>query len=272
MKKWIWVVVSLSLIFPVVKFYPMLQWMFAESPPEPVTVTQENILTKLKEKTEEKSELNYLVLGDSVARGIGSEKPGSHGYSSLVAKGLAEDDIPLQLINRGVIGQTSKQLTGYIRTPNIRQKIREADLISLTIGGNDLLKVALQNDDPFRILTDFDRIQSGYKKNLDSILMEIRTLNREAPILITSLYNPVLPQESFFKVSNRLLKSWNIGMKEVAYTYRLTHVVDVTDRLTAGKGDWLSDEIHPNDRGYRWMAEGILNEIRSNRSVSASAR
>ena len=82
-------------------------------------------------------------------------------------KELAEDDIPLQLINRGVIGQTSKQLTGYIRTPNIRQKIREADLISLTIGGNDLLKVALQNHDPFRILKDFDRIQSGYKKNLD---------------------------------------------------------------------------------------------------------
>lgn len=271
MKRWIWVAVSLSLIFPVVKFYPLLQRMFAESPPEPTMVTQENILNHLQEKAEEKAELNYLVLGDSVARGFGSEKSGSHGYSSLVAKGLAEDDIPLHLINRGVIGQTSKQLTGYIQTRNIRQEIREADLISLTIGGNDLLKAALQDHDPLRILTDFNRIQSGYKKNLAAILTEIRALNQEAPILITSLYNPVLPDEPFFKVSNRLLKSWNIGMKEVAYSCRLTHVVDVTDRLMAGKGNWLSDEIHPNDRGYRWMAEGILEEIRANRSVSASA-
>ncbi|MGF7089189.1 lysophospholipase L1-like esterase [Kroppenstedtia sanguinis] len=272
MKRWIWAVVSLCLILSVIKFYPMLQWMFAGPPPEPVMMTQENILTQLREKAKEKAELNYLVLGDSVARGFGSEKSDSHGYSSLVAKELAKDQIPLQLINRGVIGQTSKQLTGYIQTPNIQQEIREADLISLTIGGNDLLKAALQDHDPLRILTDFDQIQSRYKKNLDTILTEIRAHNRKAPILITSLYNPVLPDEPYFKISNRLLKNWNIGMKEVAYSYRLTHVVDVTERLIAGKGNWLSDEIHPNDRGYRWMAEGILDEIRANRSVSASAR
>lgn len=270
MKRWIWVAVSLSLIFPVVKFYPLLQRMFAESPPEPTMVTQENILNHLQEKAEEKAELNYLVLGDSVARGFGSEKSGSHGYSSLVARGLAEDDIPLHLINRGVIGQTSKQLTGYIQTRNIRQEIREADLISLTIGGNDLLKAALQDHDPLRILTDFNRIQSGYKKS--GCHSDGNPGSQPgSPDLDHLPLQSGITRRAIFKVSNRLLKSWNIGMKEVAYSCRLTHVVDVTDRLMAGKGNWLSDEIHPNDRGYRWMAEGILEEIRANRSVSASA-
>lgn len=271
MKRWIWIV-SLSLVIvPVFKFYPVIQWMFAEPPTEPVMVSNENILSSLKEKAQGRTDLNYLVLGDSVARGFGSKKTGPHGYSSLVTKGLAQDEIPLKLINRGVVGQTSKQLVDYIKKPEIQQEIRKADLISLTIGGNDLLKVALQEKDPLSVLSGFDRIQSRYQRNLSGILKEIRALNGDAPILVTSLYNPVLPDQSYYPVSNRLLKNWNIGMKKAAYQYRLTHVVDVSDRLQAGKGNWLSDEIHPNDRGYKRMAEGILEEIRASRLTSATA-
>ncbi|PTX64890.1 lysophospholipase L1-like esterase [Melghirimyces profundicolus] len=272
MKKWILIIISLSLVVLSIRYYPLIRFMVAEKPEEPIMVSDVNILSKLKEAAKEQETLNYLVLGDSVARGFGSEKTGPHGYSSLVVKGLGQDEISLNLVNKGVVGQTSTKLRNYIQKKDIRESIANADLISLTIGGNDLLKVALKENNPLRVISDFNRIQAQYKENLSGILKEIRSLNHEAPILITSLYNPVSKGEPFYRISNHLLNQWNVGLKQMAYGYSLTLVVDVADRLPAGSRNWLSDQIHPNDRGYRLIADGILDEIRSSRPTSASAR
>ncbi|MFC4076709.1 GDSL-type esterase/lipase family protein [Salinithrix halophila] len=270
MKKWILLAASLSLVAIAVKLYPVAQILLAEEPAEPIVVSNVNIMGKLKQTADKKKKLNYLVLGDSVARGIGS-KHSQHGYSSLVVKGLGKERVPLRLINKGVVGQTSKKLYEAVRTPDVESHVKKADMISLTIGGNDLIKVALEQDNRLSVLSDFNSIQSNYQKNLAGILSHIRKMNPDAPILLTSLYNPISPDESYYNLSNKLLKKWNVGLKEVAYRYSMTHVVDVNTRLRAGKGTWLSDEIHPNDRGYRMIADGILHDIRFPSQTSAKA-
>lgn len=269
MKKWIFIAVSLSLLL---LYSSDIRFMFVKKPVESDTVSQMNILSHLKDQAQRKDPLNYLVLGDSVARGFGSQKTGPHGYSSLVAKALKEEGIDLDLVNRGVVGQTSAKLLQSIQDSQIQTDIRNADLISLTIGGNDLLKVALEEEKPLHILFSFDEIQAKYEKNLSSIITTIRSLNRDAPILITSLYNPISPEKSYYRISNQMLKRWNSDMKRVADRNPFTYVVNVTDRLQGEEEQWLYDQIHPNDQGYRLMAGGILDEIRAKRTVSASVK
>lgn len=275
MKKWMVIIsVSLSLVaiaFAAIHYYPVFQLMLIKEKQDPVVVPNVDILTRLQDDAAAKDSLQYLVLGDSVARGIGSDPSAPHGYSSLVVKGLHEmERIPLKLSNQGVSGQTSQRLLSSLYRADIRKQVVQADLISLTIGGNDLLKEALQTNNPVSALSEFPTIQEQYYHNLDKILNEIRELNPNAPILLTSLYNPISPDEPYYGLSDKLLRQWNRGMKTIASHYRLTHVVDVAHRLRNTDGDWLSDEIHPNERGYRLIADGILEDIRSQPRSSAS--
>jgi lysophospholipase L1-like esterase len=270
MKKWIWIALGLSLFIAGIKAYPTISLLMANTPPEPVNLSQVNVLAELQEEAQKKGNLDYLILGDSVAMGQGSEK--KQGYPALVAKQLKKEHIPLLLHNEGVSGRTSQQLLQALDAPTMQKKIRDAELISLTIGGNDLLKVALNEKDPVQAITEFGSIQKNYQRNLKETLSKVRSLNPDAPILLTSLYNPISPAEPYYDLSNTLLDKWNIGMKEVVYRFPSTLVIDVDEKLQAGKGHWLADAIHPNDRGYQRIADGILEGIREARSAAASTQ
>lgn len=229
-------------------------------PSEPSSAEQKGLLQELRKIASEEGGLDYLVLGDSVALGKGSVKESGYGY--WVAEYLKGEGIDVHLDNRAVSGQTSDQLLRSLDDGDLLTRIRESDLISITIGGNDLLKEVLRSGNPFDALMDFRHIKARYLDNLEAILERIRKVNAHAPVLITSLYNPVEPEEPYFQIARKLLDQWNEGMKEVARNYPATAVIDVDRRLLPDDRNWLADEIHPNDRGYQLMAEGLLEIIR----------
>lgn len=231
-------------------------------------VQQRGLLHDLREIAAKDGRLDYLVLGDSVALGKGSAK--EEGYSYWVAEYLKDNGIDVHLDNRAVSGQTSDQLLRSLGDRDLLSQIERSDLISITIGGNDLLKAVLHHENPLDALKKFRHIQDRYRDNLHAILEQIRLHNPRAPILITSLYNPVEPEEPYFPIVQKLLKQWNAGMKEVVRTYPDASVVDVDRRLPPNDRNWLADEIHPNDWGYQLMAKGMLESIRGKVSEAVS--
>jgi len=228
---------------------------------KPSSVEQRGLLEELRNIAGKDGRLDYLVLGDSVALGKGSVKE-DRGYGYWVAEYLKREGIEVHLDNLAVSGQTSDQLLQSLEDRDLLAKIRQSDLISITIGGNDLLKAVLRHGNPFDALMDFQHIQKRYLDNLQSILERIRRHNPQAPVLITSLYNPVEPEEPYFPIARKLLQKWNAGMKKVVHAYPAAAVIDVDRRLLPDNRNWLADEIHPNDRGYQLMAEGMLETIR----------
>lgn len=231
-------------------------------------VQQRGLLHDLREIAAKDGRLDYLVLGDSVALGKGSAKEEGYGY--WVAEYLKDNGIDVHLDNRAVSGQTSDQLLRSLGDRDLLSQIERSDLISITIGGNDLLKVVLHHENPLDALKKFRHIQDRYRDNLHAILEQIRLHNPRAPILITSLYNPVEPEEPYFPIVQKLLKQWNAGMKEVVRTYPDASVIDVDRRLPPNDRNWLADEIHPNDWGYQLMAKGMLESIRGKVSEAVS--
>ena len=237
---------------------------------KPSIADQKGFLLELRNNAAKDERLDYLVLGDSVALGKGSAKQEGYGYR--VAEYLEGEGINVHLDNRAVSGQTSEQLLQSLEDRDLLTIIGQSDLISITIGGNDLLKAALQRGDPVDALMDFRHIQRRFLDNLQAILEKIRRHNSRAPILITSLYNPVGPEEPYFPIVSKLLDQWNEGMKEVVGAFPAAAVIDVDRRLIPDDRNWLADEIHPNDWGYQLMAEGLLEVLRGKVSGLVQAR
>lgn len=77
-----------------------------------------------------------LALGDSVTAGFGLEQPQNEGFAALLQKewgGCWQ--------NEGVNGATASQLRALVSGGGLDASIKEAEIITVTVGGNDLLQV-----------------------------------------------------------------------------------------------------------------------------------
>ncbi|HEU5251064.1 MAG TPA: GDSL-type esterase/lipase family protein, partial [Thermoanaerobaculia bacterium] len=76
-----------------------------------------------------------LVLGDSLSHGTGD--PTGRGYAADVVAALRRRG-PVETVNLAVAGAESSDLRDVVESPNVRSIAKSADLILLSVGGNDL--------------------------------------------------------------------------------------------------------------------------------------
>lgn len=91
---------------------------------------------------ESKQYNNYLTLGDSIAAGY-ALKNVENGYSYIVKDALKIADENFD--NLAIPGTTAKQFNEMIRTREYTEKIKSADLITISIGANEILKIIKSN-------------------------------------------------------------------------------------------------------------------------------
>lgn len=149
---------------------------------------------------------DLVALGDSITSGYGlfdmlpSPKNDRVLNQRLVSKEaypqLVGDALGYRVNNLAVSGFTSSELLQLVSNhSHYRTAIKNADLIILNIGGNDLLGYLINVD--FSELNLIELIEAlelrlmTYYFNLGFILSEIRQLNPTAPILHYGFYNPL---------------------------------------------------------------------------------
>src|SRR3954447_3387303 len=142
--------------------------------------TQTNPETEQKQT--ETTDLTVLALGDSLTRGTGDET--GKGYIGLVTDQLRKELDPrkVTVYNLGINGQDSSQLLQQLGQKNVSRQVKEADIILMTIGGNDLFQGgdALLDFNPENII----KTQKQYVTNLEQIFTTLREQNIEATIFI----------------------------------------------------------------------------------------
>jgi len=90
--------------------------------------------------------LTVLSAGDSLTQGIG-DSTNQGGYLPYLEtmlekeKGIKEVDF----YNYGVKGNRTTQLLKRLKTPEMKAVIQKSDIVILTIGGNDIMKVVKDN-------------------------------------------------------------------------------------------------------------------------------
>ena len=214
---------------------------------------------------EENEKLNYLLIGDSIAKGSGILNSDEACFGRIVA-----DTNGYNYKNRGVDGFTTDDLNRLLDQSDMIADVAEADIISISIGGNDFLgktiflrmislviQAAFGNLEPSREI-----VEKAYS-NFCSIIGKIKTINPDAVILYQTLYAPNYPLvgtqlDIIISILNDKFRSY-LDENPDAFI-----VVDVQAALRGEFGYTALDTIHPNAKGNELIAKEILKVLKDN--------
>lgn len=207
-------------------------------------------------------ELKAVAIGDSLTEGVGDiTKKG--GYVPFLKKSMESDKAikRVEMANLGIKGQRSGQLLKRLQTEElVTEKIKQADQVFITIGGNDIMKIVREN--LFNLTMDvFDKGQKGYGERLDSIIGGIREINPEAQITLIGLYNPFMNMFNNMEELDEIVEAWNEESKQILNRYENTSFVEIADLFEESEGLLYKDEFHPNEKGYKLIADRVYKTI-----------
>lgn len=216
--------------------------------------------------------VSYIALGDSIATGIWS----AAGYVWRYAAHLQADlGSPVQTTNLAVNGWTTGDLLRALRSnETYRNAVANADVITISIGGNDLLQARAQylrgacggpaNTDCLDATTD--RILAAW----DAILDEVLAITGDRPVAIRTMdvYNP------FVRVDLEELPVLKPYLDEINASFcraaeeRGVGCARVYAAFNGPGGEEdptqqaliAPDGLHPSDRGHALIAD-LLREV-----------
>ncbi|HFI0238858.1 TPA: SGNH/GDSL hydrolase family protein [Streptococcus suis] len=225
----------------------------------------------------EKTEFHYVALGDSLTEGVG-DTTGQGGFVPLLAQSLTNDyGYEVDYQNFGISGNTSNQILKRMKEKQeLKTALQEANLLTITVGGNDLRKVIIKNITNLKLST-FDKPAKEYGKRLESIIQVARKDNPTLPIYVIGIYNPFflsLPELTEMQV---IVDKWNTTTEETVAKYENVYFVGINDLLYRGlEGEagisqlnqsqsnnllFEEDQFHPNNTGYEIIKKAVLEKM-----------
>lgn len=220
--------------------------------------------TELEEVKEEETKIYYLALGDSLTRGVGDEER-KNGYTKRLAEKIEQwsDFSEVILDNRGKRGRRSDQLLALLEKGHYDNEIKNSELITITIGGNDIMKVVKK--DIFNLKKEeFDNELVEFELRVDKIIKEIRLRNPDVPIILIGLYNPFSVITDEITEFESIISEWNKSILEVSENYPNACFVDVEDLFDSNANlVYHTDFFHPNGYGYTIMTERIVSIMKN---------
>ncbi|AYF09328.1 MULTISPECIES: SGNH/GDSL hydrolase family protein [Bacillus] len=220
-------------------------------------IKKTDVVAKEKKKT---GTLQIVSLGDSLTRGVGDKE--GIGYIGRMKEDLQKDyKQKVALTNLAVSGAKMPDLLKQMESSGAQYSIKQADVIVLTIGGNDLFpgweslgKIDLETYRP-----DTETFQNEAKK----IIEGIRKLNTDSPIFWLGLYNPFEDVEDL-KGSSNIVVDWNASLEKLALNDKNVYITPTFDLFqNRGKDLLYSDHFHPNEVGYTYMADRVVQNVAS---------
>lgn len=220
--------------------------------------------------------LNYVAIGDSLTEGVG-DQTNQGGFIPLLSNAISEiSDVNVVSQNFGVAGNTSTQIYKRMtKEKKIQSAIKKADMITITVGGNDVMKVIRTQ---LTNLTEnsFEKPAQTYQKQLTEIFDFIRDNNPNAQVYVLGIYNPFYLNFPDITEMQDIINHWNQTTQETIAQQKQMYFVPINDLLYQGvngsKGVTTSDgevqtitnnalfeedHFHPNNIGYQIMSDAV---------------
>ncbi len=219
------------------------------------------------------SQHEYIALGDSIAAGLVTSLPRDRGYPALVSNLLekldasAPEPTALKPVNLAVPGETDESFVANNQLKTFQDEIasvksRGADLqlVTVTLGGNDILQ--LQNKSDADRQAGLDRFRSSYPAAIDDVE---RALGDLKPIIVVTTYYDLTGGDPQQKNSDAW---WVAQFNDVIRSTAQQHGLKVADLEQAFRGHiqewtWYPLDVHPNNDGHAeiaklvWQASGL---------------
>ncbi|MDX5474642.1 MAG: GDSL-type esterase/lipase family protein [Bacillaceae bacterium] len=203
-------------------------------------------------KAESPNAITYIALGDSLSAGYGSSEVDFlriNGFVPRFVQYLRDDNL-VHVENHSVPGLSSAGLQFMLETDlGLQNRLKDADIITLSIGGNDFLNTVRANPNIGDVALSLR--MASLEENYRSIINRIKELNSDAIVILLGLYNPYYENhelkangDTFAPIFNDFIDTFEDSRTIVINPFeqfvgrekQLTHIEE--------------DDIHPNDEGY----------------------
>ena len=265
---------------------------------EALTALDKAAMKQLSLAAETDDVLRYTALGDSIA--YGSKVAEGSGYVDLLSNRLRmeSDAGRFDAVNLSKPGKNSSALLTDLRTnPATIQAVSNADVITISIGGNNLLKpVMLEIETTFgldaqsdtfnqelammlavkanrdklkNILTEvLPELEAGvlqFSRDWPEIIATVKYLSPDAKVLVATVYNPLPSGEAYYDAFDKPIQELNAviisqsGWYQIADVYEAFGDYNGTEALT--NFDLLKGcfDVHPTIKGYEMIYQCHIN-------------
>lgn len=215
----------------------------------------------------------YIPLGDSIAEGMTPYHVVDYGYTDYIADYLKkENKLSFYTKKFTKSGYTINDVKNDINDNKaimldnkkyyLKEVLRESDIVTITIGANDLMKGMSIDDIPVKLLNikeikqDIDKISIELKDLL--ILVEKYAKNQ---IIVTGYFNPLPNIIKYKEQIDELVKYYNNLVEDICDELNIKYV-DIFNILEKNKDVFSNPlDIHPNKKGYEFISKEIMKSI-----------
>ena len=224
---------------------------------------------------------DVVALGDSLAFGVLADKTFGRGYADYVALLLEENNL-LGSFNKGfsypgykttdILSDLEKNVEKKSidfdlkegEKSTIAETIKAAELITLSIGANDVLSYLKRNADG-TFDYNLGEVQQAIKQtteNIDAILKGIHKINPDAQVIVMGYYNPFPKLKQLAFELNLLVNTLDNAVKTVVEKNGATFI-DVKDEIASSADLYLPnpEDIHLSSKGYMFVGQKMFEAI-----------
>lgn len=211
-------------------------------------------------------EVNIVAIGDSLTQGVGDQTY-QGGYVGILERtmDIEDHDLSIQFSNYGKRGNRTDQMLERLEDKEIQADIRQANIVLVTIGANDIMKVVKENITNIT-LDLFTEEREHFEERLHEIIATIHDLNGDAEIYLLGIYNPFEKYFEEIEELNIIVNEWNetgITITDEFDEATFIPIQDIFDEATTNL--FSDDNFHPNTTGYHRMAERVFEYLTKER-------
>lgn len=213
---------------------------------------------------EEANKTKFVLLGDSIAQGFGlGEEPADWyalGYGQIIADANGYD-----YVNHAIGGHTTYNLNKRLQEEAVIKDVAEADIIAVSIGGNNFLLGGLyQMIIEALLFKKYDLVEKTAEEfyvDFGLALDKIKAINPDAQLMVQTLYNP--RDDILGKVYQHAVDLLNSNIKKIAEERKGAYIIVDVYTPFVGHTEYIQDDqIHPNEAGHYVIAAEYLKVLK----------
>lgn len=219
-----------------------------------------------------KEEFNYVVLGDSLSAGRNPYGVDDYGYADYVRDYLKKENKLGSYLSYAISGYTIDDVKNDInlnttvivndKSHNIRKALREADIVTISIGANDILEgVNLSNIN--QMVTN----QKLLKEKINNIIVKLDDLFElikryaKGKVIVIGYYNPLPHLENYKKDIDLFIDFVDMEYKSLCMNHNI-YYVEISEDVSSNN-DYLPNplDIHLSKEGYKSISKRVISVI-----------